>query len=171
MDNYPAVKRKVVSGFVTRGQVLLTLLGFGLFGIFGQTADYHIISQRNAFGLKPAPPLATVPPISPARRSQITITGITTIFGDKRVLLKSLPPPGNPGDPPPSEESFILTEGQTNANLNLIVMRVDALANTVTLKNAGVIEVLKLLEPGKPSFGPPPPPAALPVPVAAFAYH
>jgi hypothetical protein len=169
VDNYPAVKRKVVSGFVTQGQVLLTMLSLGPLGVFGQTADYHIISQRNAFGLKPAPPLATVPAISPGRRSQITITGITTIFGDKRVLLKSLPPPGNPGDPPPLEESFILAEGQTNADL--IIVRVDPMANTVTLKNAGVVEVLKLREPGKPSFGPPPPPAALPIPVNAFAYH
>src|SRR5437763_1437553 len=53
---------------------------------------YALIIERNIFGLKPAPaPAPTVESNRPPT-AKIILTGITTILGDKRTLLKVLPP-------------------------------------------------------------------------------
>jgi hypothetical protein len=135
-----------------------------------QVEAYRTIVQRNTFGLKPAPPPSPAGPPPPARRAKLTVTGITTILGDKRVLLKADPLPGNPGEPATHEESYIIAEGRTEGSVE--VVRVDEVAATVTVKNAGVVEVLKLARfggSGPAALGPPPPPAVLPVPAWAVA--
>jgi hypothetical protein len=68
---------------------------------------YHKISERNVFGLKPPQPVIVVPPSGPLPR--IVLTGITTILGDKRALLK-IQFPAYPSRPA-KEQSTILAEG------------------------------------------------------------
>src|SRR5436190_5650423 len=47
---------------------------------------YHGIVDRNVFGLKPIPPPAP-PPEQPKPPVNITLTGITTLFGKKRCFI------------------------------------------------------------------------------------
>src|SRR5205809_329503 len=63
-----------------------------------QDNPYQSIVDRNVFALKPPPP----PPDPEATKAppvKITLTGITTILGNKRALMKSPAPPGKPGEP------------------------------------------------------------------------
>src|SRR5689334_17760425 len=74
--------------------------------------EYHAyasIPARNIFGLKPIEQVQVTnpPPLLP----KLVLTGITTILGNKRVLMKEVPPAGSPGATN-KEESLILTEGQ-----------------------------------------------------------
>jgi hypothetical protein len=121
---------------------------------------YRNIIERNIFALKPPPPApAAVEPEKP--RPKIILTGITTILGDKRVLMKVAPTPGAPGDSP-KEQLYILAEGQEAAGIR--VLEVSITENIVKLSNGGVIELLKLDEtPWRPPPPPPLPPAVLPV--------
>jgi len=70
---------------------------------------YQGIIDRNVFGLKPPPPPpdpeSTKPP-----PPKVFLTGITTILGNRRALLK-MTPPAKPGEPA-KEQSFTLGEGQ-----------------------------------------------------------
>jgi hypothetical protein len=134
-----------------------------------QVENYRAIVDRNTFGLKPVPAPPPAAPAPPPRRAKLTVTGITTILGDKRVLLKASPPPGNPGEPATHEQDYIIAEGRTEDGVE--VVRVDEVAATVTVKNGGVLEVLKLARfgaSGPAALGPPPPPAVLPVPAWAI---
>src|SRR5271157_4517590 len=57
---------------------------------------YQNIADRNVFGLKPTPPPAdTAPPKAPTPK--IFLTGISTLGGEKRALLKTTPP-AKPGE-------------------------------------------------------------------------
>jgi hypothetical protein len=112
---------------------------------------YGEIVRRNVFNLVPEPPKPVPPPRPTAR---ITLTGITSIFGDLRVLLKALPP-ATPSEPA-SELSLILTEGQEKAQIK--VLEINEKAATVKLDNYGTIMVLTF-EPDGPK------PANLPAPV------
>ena len=84
-----------------------------------QNTPYQSIVDRNVFALKPPPPPpdpeATKPP--PVK---ITLTGITTILGNKRALMKSPAPPGKPGEPAKPEVSYILTVGQREGDVEVI---------------------------------------------------
>ena len=166
-----AVKKRFALQLIAQSCIFLVLEQLASSQLPDQKADYGIISKRNVFGLKAPPPAAVSSTPAPAR-TKITITGITTILGDKRVLLKSSPPPANPGEPTRLERSLILSEGQSEGDLEIV--KVDEAANIVIVKNAGLLQSLKLQEypgTGAASVGPPPPPAALPVPVGAFAYR
>jgi hypothetical protein len=70
-----------------------------------QTNPYNGIIQRNVFGLKPAPRAEPVSDYAQQPPARIILTGITTILGDSRVLLKAPPPVGKPGEPQP-EKSY-----------------------------------------------------------------
>src|SRR4051812_44337384 len=80
---------------------------------------YQAIVDRNVFALKPAPvaakvdPEANKPPPPP-----ITLTGITTILGSKRVFLTVNMPPK-----PPEQgkvQSFMLSEGQRDGEIEVL---------------------------------------------------
>lgn len=125
-----------------------------------QSNPYHAIIERNLFGLKPVPQPAAAEPERPSP-VRITLTGITTILGDKRVLMKTAH-----GQTP--ERSYILTVGQREGDIE--VLEIDENTGNVTLNNAGVVMRLNLDKDGPlssvnqmPSLGAlPPPPAALP---------
>jgi hypothetical protein len=123
---------------------------------------YQLIVDRNVFGLKPPPP----PPDPEAAKpppSKITLTGITTILGNKRALMKTPPPPGKPGEAAKTEQSFILAEGERGGDIEVI--EIDEKSMTVKVNNAGVVESLNFEKNGAklPATAPPqPPPGAAP---------
>lgn len=111
-------------------------------GITSETSEnpYQSIIDRNVFSLKPPPP---PPDPSEANKPQvvkITLTGITTILGNKRVLMKTAPPPGKPNEGAKSEQSYILTEGQREGDIEVI--EIDDKAGTVKVNNGGTVQTL-----------------------------
>jgi len=100
---------------------------------------YQGIVERNLFNLKPPPgPEDNLPP--PAPPPKITLTGITTILGNKRVLFKVQVPPRPPA--PPKEESYILSEGQRDGDIE--VLEIDETGGVVKFNNHGTIQTLDL---------------------------
>jgi hypothetical protein len=97
------------------------------------SSPYQGIVDRNVFGLKP-PVSANVeeaPP--PAPPLKITLTGITTILGNKRALMSVAIPNKQP-------ESYILTEGQRQGEIE--VLQINEKAGTVKVKNHGIEQTL-----------------------------
>jgi hypothetical protein len=91
---------------------------------------YQAIVERNVFGLKPIPPPA--PPAEPPKPPvNITLTGITTLFGKKRcfVTVMTAPKAGAPAAP----ESKMLSEGERDGGIE--VVSIDEKAGTVNLKD------------------------------------
>lgn len=90
---------------------------------------YQAIVERNVFGLKPPPPPAP-PPEQPKPPVNITLTGITTLFGKKRcfITLMSAPKAGVPAAP----ESRMLSEGQRDGNIEIV--SIDEVGGVVNLK-------------------------------------
>ena len=119
---------------------------------------YQGIVERNVFGLKPP-----TPPPSPEDTKppppKITLTGITTILGNKRALLKFTPPP-KPGEPA-KEESYTLAEGEREGGLE--VLEIDEKERTVKVNNYGTVATLDFetngikTAPAAPPPGVPPP--------------
>jgi hypothetical protein len=116
---------------------------------------YQAIVARNVFGLKPPAP----PPDPEANKPpppKIFLTGITTIFGNKRALLK-LTPPAKPGEPA-KEEAFTLGEGQREGELE--VLEIDEKAGTVKVNDYGTVLSLNFDDNGIKMPGTPAPGAA-----------
>jgi hypothetical protein len=113
---------------------------------------YQGIVDRNVFNLKPPPrPEDSLPPPEPPPK--ITLTGFTTILGDKRVLFKVLVPAKPPQ--PQKEESYILTEGQRDGDIE--VLEIEEKDGVAKFNNHGTIQTLDLANNGaKPSGAPPP---------------
>lgn len=101
---------------------------------------YQSIIDRNVFSLKPPPPPPDPAEANKPQVLKITLTGITTIFGDKRVLMKTAPPPGKPGEGPKTEQSYILSEGQREGDIE--VLAIDEKAGSVKVNNAGTVQTL-----------------------------
>ncbi len=95
---------------------------------------YDGIAVRNVFKLT-APPKAVLPPKEFPR---ITLFGITTLFGNKRAVLKVQPPAGS--REPAKEHFYILAEGQAAGGIT--VLAIDAKARRVEVNNDGRIEAL-----------------------------
>jgi hypothetical protein len=100
---------------------------------------YAGIVDRNAFGLKPPPPppdpeTTKPPPV------KITLTGITTILGNKRALMETPPPAGKPGEQPKGKQSYILTIGQREGDIE--VLDIDEKSGSVKVNNSGSIVTL-----------------------------
>jgi len=120
---------------------------------------YQGIVDRNLFNLKALPgPGDNLPPPDPPPK--IILTGITTILGDKRVLFKVQAPAKPPQ--PAKEESYILTEGQRDGDIE--VLEIDEKAGVAKFNNHGTMQTLDLVNdsaklPGVPAAaaGPPPP--------------
>jgi hypothetical protein len=123
---------------------------------------YQSIIDRNVFSLKPAPPPPDPAEANKPQALKITLTGITTILGNKRVLMKTAPPPGKPGEAPKTEQSYILTEGQREGEIEVI--SIDEKAGSVKVNNAGTVQTLTFEKDGAklPATQAPPPPGAPP---------
>lgn len=133
---------------------------------------YSNIIERNLFGLRPPPPLVNPKSLESAQVPKILLTGITTILGNKRALLKvqyAARPPE-----PQHEESYILAEGQRDGDVEVI--SVDENAGTVLVNNHGTQQNLDFVNNGVklpnasslPGATAPPPGAPGPPPAAAM---
>jgi len=109
---------------------------------------YSVVVKRNVFGLNPPPPPvdpnATVvePPV------KIVPNGIMSIFGQLQVLFKVA------GKPPAKDASYILMEGQSQDEIE--VVKIDEKAGIVTFNNHGIPQELPLV------VTPPTAPASVP---------
>jgi hypothetical protein len=125
---------------LTRTARLCCLCGLMLFSVAaGFRADaagnpYRFICERNVFGLRPVPPpVALIRPSPPLPK--VILTGITTILGDKRALLKVQFPPQPPK--PAKEQCFILAEGQSEGPIK--VLEVNEKTSRVKVENSGTV--------------------------------
>ena len=127
---------------------------------------YQGIVERNVFGLKPAPPDSKpLPPPPPALK--IVLSGITTILPRPLALLK-VQMPARPSEPA-REESYILTEGQRDGEIEVI--EINAEAGSVKVRNSGIVSVLTLDKDGaKPAATPPPASPLAVVPTNPIGY-
>lgn len=100
--------------------------------------QYDVIPERNVFGLKPAQaePAQINPP---AQLPKITLTGITTILGNKRALMKVHPVGVKPGEAA-NELSLILTEGQREGEIE--VLQINENLGSVRVNNSGTVMTL-----------------------------
>jgi hypothetical protein len=122
------------------------------------------IVTRNVFGLNPLP---TNAPVSTEDNTPLKITpnGIMSIFGQLQVLFKVAPRAGQPGA---KEESFVLSEGQSQDEIE--VVHINEKAGMVTFNNHGTVQEIPLAN--APALNMPvpapgqniPPPGAIPTP-------
>jgi hypothetical protein len=98
---------------------------------------YKAIPDRNVFGLRPPVTAAETnqPPKQPP--VNLTLTGFyTTLMGQKRVLLKTAPMPAKGAQPAKAEQSYMLSEGQREGDIE--VLQINELARIVKINNNGV---------------------------------
>ena len=120
---------------------------------------YQGIIERNVFGLKPPAP----PPDPEANKpppATIYLTGITTILGNKRALMKMTPPVTKPGEQP-KEQSYTMAEGERDGGLE--VLEIDEKAGTVKVNNYGTVATIDF-ESNAVKAAPRPVPGTLPMP-------
>ncbi len=157
--------RAILSGMSGHGKTALFVLLLILFcaaskGAVADSANpYQGIVDRNVFGLKPPPPPAK-PEEKKVDAPKITLTGITTILGNKRVLMNVAMPPKPPE--PAKQQSLILAEGQREGEIE--VMEIDEKAGSVKVNDYGTILTLNLDKDGAklPAAVPAAPPPAAP---------
>ena len=108
---------------------------------------YQEIVERNVFGLKAPPPPPSIEAVKPPPK--LFLTGITTILGNKRALMKAQAP-AKPGQPP-AYQDYILSEGQQEGDIK--VLAIDEKAGTVKVDSAGTIATLSFADNGvKPAI-------------------
>jgi len=135
-------------GYMKHGAKMLVCLMSGLAfctaanSVPQDSADnpYQSIIDRNVFSLKPPPPPPDNTDANKPQTLKITLTGITTILGNKRVLMKTSPPPAKPGEGPKTEQSLILTEGQREGDIEVI--QIDEKVGSVKVNNGGNVQTL-----------------------------
>lgn len=111
---------------------------------------YLSIVERNPFGLKPPPPPAPEPSPedSAPPPAKVTLTGLTTMFGEPRALLEIIEQEGGkPGTP----LKPILSLGQRSGSVELL--SIDMAKNQVRIRN-GSLESDLTFEVVKASAGP-----------------
>jgi hypothetical protein len=98
-------------------------------------AQYDPIARRNVFGLKEPveAPSTNTPPLADPAIPKLTLTGITTILGNKLALFK-VQFPGE-GGKPGKEDSLMLAEGQRDSGIE--VLQIDEKAKRVRVNNSG----------------------------------
>ena len=154
-------------GIMKRGRKMLVLLASSLALCAAATArtaaaadnPYQGIVERNVFGLKPPPPPPDPESMKPPP-PKIFLTGITTILGNKRALMKLTPPVTKPGEQP-KEQAFTLAEGEREGGLE--VLEIDEKAGTVKVNNYGTVATIDFENNGiKAPTAPVPTPGAPP---------
>lgn len=100
---------------------------------------YQAIVDRNVFGLRPPPPPpSTEPPKAPPPK--FTLTGISTLMGQKKVFLKAPGGPAKPGEPAKGDEYYMLPEGGEDGELK--VLQIDERHGLVKINYAGIVSTL-----------------------------
>jgi hypothetical protein len=98
---------------------------------------YQNIVERNLFGLKDLPKAESPsPPSAPPPR--ITLTGITTILGNKLAIMTAMVP-AKPGEPA-KELPLMLAEGQRDGNIE--VLGIDEKSRSVRVNDFGEVTTL-----------------------------
>ena len=115
---------------------------------------YTGIVDRNVFSLKDKPVVEEAPKVPPTPPVKLTLTGITTILGNKRALLKGQLPAR--GQEPAKDESYMLSEGQRQDGIEIVA--IDEKAGKVTVNNNGIPETLDFLNNGAKLMAAAPPP-------------
>jgi len=129
-------------------------LVFGLGGLLVATAawgdvnppvdnSYHVVVERNAFGLKPIPLFVPPPTNPPAQKVDVKFTGITSDRSGKKAWLVVPPPPNNRTQNP---QYLSLREQETQGDIQ--VLEIDDKENTVKIVNAGIPAVLTFKDNG-----------------------
>jgi hypothetical protein len=116
----------------------------------GSANPYYQIPERNVFGLKPPQP-KTAEPAQSLPLPKITLTGIITILGDKRALLR-VQPSAQPRAKPGKEESYTLAEGQRDGEIE--VLEIDPKTERVKVNNSGTVMEITFEKPS-PAASPP----------------
>jgi hypothetical protein len=101
---------------------------------------YQTIAASNPFRLKPIPPPPSTEPEKPLP-SNITLTGITTIFNDKLALMEVQQRSGKP------KLFLTLSEGQRDGDVE--VVSIDEKNGVVRVSNQGVPQTLDLKDANK----------------------
>ncbi len=97
-------------------------------------SQYGNIAVRNAFGLKPPPPPPPPEDQTPKDAPKLTLDGITTILGQRQVLLKA----AFPAHPPQAarEESYLLAVNERAGDIEIV--DIDEKAGTVKVNVRGL---------------------------------
>ena len=121
------------------------LLGPDANAIVPDTAGnpYQGITDRNIFALKP-PPAPPRPEDNKQPPPNIKLTGITTILGRKQALLL-VDVPAKPPQPA-KQESYILTEGQRDGDIEIVA--INEKEGVVKVKNHGEPQTLDFVNNG-----------------------
>jgi hypothetical protein len=105
---------------------------------------YNGIVDRNVFSLKPKLIQEELPKEQPKPPVKLTLTGITTILGNKRVLLSAQIPARPPEQA--KTENYMLTEGQRDGGVEVI--SIDEKGGKVVVNNNGITETLDFVNNG-----------------------
>jgi hypothetical protein len=137
---------KIASGVLSTFLVCSAAIGIGA----DSGNPYQGIVDRNVFGLKP-PPAPGKPEEKKVDLHPITLTGITTILGNKRALMNVQVPGKTP-------QPLILAEGQREGEIE--VLEIDEKAGIVKLHQSGQAVSLNFEKNGAklPAAAPVPPP-------------
>lgn len=132
-------------------------------------SPYQGIPERNVFGLRPpAPPPVVNPEANKPPPPKLTLTGITTIMGNKRALMTAQLPARPPE--PARAQHYMLTEGQRDGDVE--VLNIDEVKGTVSVNNHGVPQEI-VFEKETPKFPPAPggqnPAGGIPTPTSVAA--
>jgi hypothetical protein len=97
---------------------------------------YKAIADRNVFGLRPPVAAAETNQAPKHPPANLTLLGFDTLTGQKRVMLKAPPVPAKGAQPAKGEQSYMLSEGQRDGDIE--VLQINAVARTVKINNNGV---------------------------------
>ncbi len=122
------------------GLVTAVALGAGLMA--SETPEssgnpYGGIVERNVFALKDPPPVEKA--VEPNPPPKFYLTGITTILGPKVAMFRAIPTGGKGADAS-KEESYMLSEGQRQGDVE--VVNIDETAGMVKIMCAGTAMTL-----------------------------
>jgi hypothetical protein len=104
---------------------------------------YHVVVERNPFGLNPPKPVPIVTNTPPVQKSDVKFTGITVDRFGKKAWLVVPPPPNNRTQNP---QYLSMREQETQGDIQ--VLEIDDKENTVKIVNAGTPVVLTFKENG-----------------------
>jgi len=131
----------------TRLEFLLFAVGGCAVGMSAHAArldspadPYCAIAATNVFRLKSPPESDPTEPLPEPPLPKITVQGTTTILGYRAVLFKVTLPAKPP--PPTRETTFVLREGQSAGEIE--VMEINVKAGTVTFRNHGIEQMVTL---------------------------